>query len=239
MKNKLAARTVVMLILSVFLSTPALGYAGSQPPLSRSVSLSASATKIKAPSISVKSVGNAFLRISWKKCKGAVKYAIYRASNGSKYERIFTTSKLQYDNIFLRTNTEYYYKVKAISKFGKESQFSKIKHNMITLTLGTYKGYFGVPDFGRYFDVPLVDSYKTESETVFIYDGGDLLVKGYSMEEVAGMYGDLLQNYGLIYTNNYYDPEAHSVNYAFERNKKKTQVIMGATREGIVIHVLV
>ncbi len=238
MKKRFKSVIVVMLILSVGLAVSSICHAETLYAASDSVVMNASASKLNAPSISVKSVKNTFLKISWKKCKGAAKYEVYRAFKDGKYKRIVTTTKLHYEDIFLKNNTKYFYKVRAVSKTGKKSSFSKIKYKMITLTEGTYKEHFGVPDFGNYFDVPLIEHYTNADESVFVYHGGDLLRKGYQMEEVVSFYGNVLQDYGFLYTGHYYDPEEHASNYTFERNGKESEVIMGVTPDGMIIHVL-
>ena len=58
-------------------------------------------------------------KISWKKVNGAVKYKVYRKKADGKFILVKTTTKRIYESKNLAYNTQYTYKVKAISKDGK------------------------------------------------------------------------------------------------------------------------
>ncbi len=97
-------------------------------------SLAATST-IKKPVVTVKSVDDNYLKISWKKCTGATKYAVYRAtSKTGKYKKLTTTTKLYYYDDTGKNKTTYYYKVMALGKNSKKSAYSAIKSGKINFT---------------------------------------------------------------------------------------------------------
>lgn len=66
-------------------------------------------TKLKKSKVKKKSV-----KLSWKKCSGAVSYTVYRASKKKgKYKKIKTVKKTSYTDKKLKRKKTYYYKVKA------------------------------------------------------------------------------------------------------------------------------
>ena len=63
-------------------------------------------------------------KIKWKKINGAKKYVVYRATKGSKYKKVDTTTKLS--KTFKRTfKHTYYYKVRAYKILNGEKIYSK------------------------------------------------------------------------------------------------------------------
>ncbi len=79
-------------------------------------------SSVEKPKITVKVVDNAYTKISWQKCKGAVKYEIYRrpiSTNKNYYQKIATTKNLKYNDRKITNDFTTRYKVKAIDKNGK------------------------------------------------------------------------------------------------------------------------
>ncbi|MCI7368830.1 MAG: hypothetical protein MSM72_00540, partial [Firmicutes bacterium] len=62
-------------------------------------------------------------KISWSKVDGAVKYKVYRSTDGKKYDLLATTTGTSITNTKAKIGTKYYYKVKAVNA-GAESEFS-------------------------------------------------------------------------------------------------------------------
>ncbi|MGN1017562.1 MAG: leucine-rich repeat protein, partial [Oscillospiraceae bacterium] len=63
-------------------------------------------------------------KISWSKVDGAVKYQVYRSTDGKKYDLLATTTGTSITNTKAKIGTKYYYKVKAVNANGDESEFS-------------------------------------------------------------------------------------------------------------------
>lgn len=84
----------------------------------------ATPTKVKVKKLKTKAKNTKYanLRITWKKNKNAVKYAVYRSTKEkSGYKRIATVTTAKYTDKNKRKGKTYYYKIKAI--------FSNIKCN--------------------------------------------------------------------------------------------------------------
>ena len=64
-------------------------------------------------------------KISWSKVEGAVKYQVYRSTDGKKYDLLATTTGTSITNTKAKIGTKYYYKVKAVNA-GAESEFSNV-----------------------------------------------------------------------------------------------------------------
>lgn len=72
---------------------------------------------LASPVVKAKSTAKKQVKVTWKKVKGAKKYAIYRAtSKNGKYTKVATVTKLNYTNKKLKSGKTYYYKVRAIAK---------------------------------------------------------------------------------------------------------------------------
>ena len=65
-------------------------------------------------------------KISWSKVEGAVKYKVYRSTDGKKYDLLATTTGTSITNTKAKIGTKYYYKVKAVNA-GAESEFSNVE----------------------------------------------------------------------------------------------------------------
>ena len=68
-------------------------------------------------------------KISWSKVEGAVKYKVYRSTDGKKYGLLATTTGTSITNTKAKAKigTKYYYKVKAVNASGAESAYSNVK----------------------------------------------------------------------------------------------------------------
>ena len=64
-------------------------------------------------------------KISWSKVEGAVKYQVYRSTDGKKYDLLATTTGTSITNTKAKIGTKYFYKVKAVNA-GAESEFSNV-----------------------------------------------------------------------------------------------------------------
>ncbi len=65
--------------------------------------------------------------ISWGKVDGAVKYNIYRSTDGKTYKYLSYTTKLSCTNTKATVGTKYYYMVTAVNANGVESDYSNAK----------------------------------------------------------------------------------------------------------------
>ncbi|MEE0741561.1 MAG: hypothetical protein U0M21_04725, partial [Emergencia sp.] len=66
-------------------------------------------------------------QVEWKKVDGASKYEVYRAtSKDGTYTKTFTTAGTTYINTSAKAGDTYYYKVRAVSASGMNSEFSDI-----------------------------------------------------------------------------------------------------------------
>lgn len=66
-------------------------------------------------------------KLSWNKVDGAVRYYIYRSTNGRDYKYLTYTTKTSYTNTKTTIGTTYYYKVMAVDAYGTASELSKAK----------------------------------------------------------------------------------------------------------------
>ena len=66
-------------------------------------------------------------KISWNAVDGAVKYWIYRSTDGKTFKYYDSTTKTSYTNKSTTIGTTYYYKVKAVKANGAASDFSVSK----------------------------------------------------------------------------------------------------------------
>lgn len=201
MKKLLKKSCCIIIALSLIMSVPVYSFADTELTSTRGVEMSAMASKSKPskPIITVKPVNNDYIKVSWKKCKNASKYLVYRKVSGGKYKKIATTSKMHYNDYAVRYNVKYYYKVIAKNKSGAKGNFSSVKYNKIKLNTDCYYGFFGIPDFGKAFNIGLEDYYMDEYCIGFIYRGGSIIKAGYEATEIIDLYSDLLQEYGFDY----------------------------------------
>ena len=95
-----------------------------------SYSAAQSVMVLKAPSITVGTDSNK-IKLSWKAVSGAVKYEVYRSTDNKTFKRLTTTSKLSYTNSSVKTETTYYYKVRAVDENGGVGAYSSVKKALI------------------------------------------------------------------------------------------------------------
>ncbi len=223
----------IMLAFSIILTVPMVSFANTSNSNSQTVTMEAMASKLKKPIITVKSVSNNYLKVSWKKCSGASKYSVYRKVAGGKYKRVITTSKLYYKDYNVRYNVKYYYKVKAVGKNGKTSSYSSVKYSKTKLNKDCYYGFYGIPDFGKHFNIDYEDYYIDEYETGFRYPGSEIINEGHSANEVIGLYSDLLKEYGFVYKGTSLVND--TMIYYFARNYLESTVCIEYDSYGITI----
>ncbi len=99
---------------------------------------------VVAPVIKITTV-NGKPKISWSKVDGAVKYYIYRSTDGKKYSRITWTAKTSYTYENATIGTKYYYQIKAVRADGAESDYSNAKNTVCkpavpVVTVSRYNG---------------------------------------------------------------------------------------------------
>ncbi|MCI8608973.1 MAG: hypothetical protein HFE73_04945 [Firmicutes bacterium] len=144
MKSKKGAKFILSLfiIIALLASQASVSFAISGSDFEENLYLPVSSS-IETPVIKVKNVNNNYLRISWKRCTNAKSYEVFQSSErDGLYHRVGTTTKPYFNDKTVWANTDYYYKVRAISKNGKKSsQFSTIKKGRIT-----FKGKILLPE---------------------------------------------------------------------------------------------
>jgi len=86
-------------------------------------------TKPAKPVITANVQGINGVKVTWKSTKGAIKYKVYRKKAGGKYVLVKTTASTVYLGNGLAYDTNYTYKVKAVSKNNK---FTESKEKAIT-----------------------------------------------------------------------------------------------------------
>ncbi len=94
-----------------------------------------------APTVSISRSGGK-AKLSWKAVSGATKYWVYRSTDGKKYTRVISTTKLSYTDSKSKSGTKYYYKVMAIAVVNNTnvgSAYSAIKTITTTLAKPTVK----------------------------------------------------------------------------------------------------
>ena len=70
-------------------------------------------TSLAKPSVSI-TTSNGKPKIYWNAVDGAVKYWVYRSTDGKTFKYYDSTTKASYTNLSAKKNTKYYYKVKAV-----------------------------------------------------------------------------------------------------------------------------
>lgn len=84
------------------------------------------ATLTKAPSVTLKAKSKS-VTVSWKKVSGAAKYVVYKSSDGKKWTKVASTSKLSYTVTKLSAGRKIYIRVTALNAYSKESAPSAAK----------------------------------------------------------------------------------------------------------------
>ena len=84
-------------------------------------------------------------KISWSKVGSAVKYQVYRSTDGKTYTSLIVTTKTSVTNTSAKIGTTYYYKAVAIRTDGIRSDYSNIKSKKCTpaapvVTVSRYNG---------------------------------------------------------------------------------------------------
>lgn len=80
-------------------------------------------TELEMPIVTLKSLDKSSIEVTWKDCKNAKSYRIYRRKSGEDYptEPTYTTSGLSIKDTGLDSNTLYYYRVYSVDGNGKVS----------------------------------------------------------------------------------------------------------------------
>ena len=81
---------------------------------------------IAAPTLSI-TTSSGKPKLSWNAVDGAVKYEIYRSTDGKSFKKYDSTTKTTYTNTSTTIGTTYYYKVKAVKENGAVSAYSATK----------------------------------------------------------------------------------------------------------------
>lgn len=93
--------------------------------VNETASVTISLKKLKAPTKLKAKAGDKKVTLSWKKAKGAEKYAIYRSTRkDSGYKKIASTTKTKFVDKKLKSGKRYYYKVRTLRGSAK-SGFTK------------------------------------------------------------------------------------------------------------------
>ena len=84
-------------------------------------------------------------KISWSKVDSAVKYQVYRSTDGKTYTSLIVTTKTSVTNTGAKIGTTYYYKAVAIRTDGIRSDYSNVKRIKCTpaapvVTISRYNG---------------------------------------------------------------------------------------------------
>lgn len=109
----------IMAMLTGLFATMTESYAASLP---------------KTSITSLSRTSNNTLQVKWKKVPGAVKYKVYRLKSGGKWTHVRTTTGTTYKSPALTYHKKYYFKVKAVNKYGSgyysttKSIYTKYKH---------------------------------------------------------------------------------------------------------------
>ena len=83
-------------------------------------------TLTSAPAVTLKSSKSKTAVASWKKVTGASKYIVYKSTDGKKWTKVTTTTKLTYTLTKLTGGKKIYVKVVAVNAYGKSSAYSKV-----------------------------------------------------------------------------------------------------------------
>ncbi|MDD6830251.1 MAG: leucine-rich repeat protein [Firmicutes bacterium] len=85
--------------------------------------------KLAAPELKI-TTSSGKPKVYWNEVDGAVKYWLYRSTDGVKFNYYDTTTSTNYTNRSTTIGTTYYYKVKAIDANDARSEFSVVKSIM-------------------------------------------------------------------------------------------------------------
>ena len=85
--------------------------------------------KLAAPELKI-TTSSGKPKVYWNEVDGAVKYWLYRSTDGVKFNYYDTTTSTNYTNRSTTIGTTYYYKVKAIDANDARSEFSVVKRIM-------------------------------------------------------------------------------------------------------------
>ena len=85
--------------------------------------------KLAAPELKI-TTSSGKPKVYWNEVDGAVKYWLYRSTDGVKFNYYDTTTSTNYTNRSTNIGTTYYYKVKAIDANDARSEFSVVKRIM-------------------------------------------------------------------------------------------------------------
>ena len=85
------------------------------------------ATLTGVPSVTLKPSKSKTATASWKKVTGASKYVVYKSTDGKKWTKVTTTTKLAYTFTKLTGGRKIYVKVTALNAYGKASAYSSAK----------------------------------------------------------------------------------------------------------------
>lgn len=173
-----------------------------------------------------------------KKCSGATKYWVYRAEQGGKYRRVKITTKTYYVDKTVKYNKKYSYKVKAVGKNGKTSSFSNIKSGLIKCDDFTFTDFFGVADFGFWFECDPYDVYYNDSGVVYSYSLADVTADGLSLVDAAELYSTWLDIYGFDFLEEYYSDEFDTYNYMYIRKYDNLSLLTALSEDGLMIFVV-
>lgn len=80
----------------------------------------------KVSGLKASSVTTTSLKLSWSKAAGAVKYEVYRSTDGKKWTKIATTTSTSLTVKKLSTAKSYQFKVRAVSKLNKYGDYSSV-----------------------------------------------------------------------------------------------------------------
>lgn len=160
MKKKGLVITLVITLLTVFSIT----------------TVSYGATALGVPKVTVKSVNQDYLKISWNKVTGATKYSVYRSpSKYGTYKKVKTTSARYYNDKTVKNKTTYFYKVRA-SKGGTYGKYSIAKSGKIAFNgkITLSKDFFPLQEGSS--ATVMVNVKGTNDDVVASYDNEHLNV---------------------------------------------------------------
>ena len=85
-------------------------------------------TLTSAPAVTLKSSKSKTAVATWKKVTGASKYTVYKSTDGKKWTKVTTTTKLTYTLTKLSGGKKIYVKVTAVNAYSNESAASTVKN---------------------------------------------------------------------------------------------------------------
>ena len=160
MKNRKVRIIITGLIAAMMIATPVVGIQDSNL-FTGCGGIAQAATKPSAPVITVKATSNSEITISWKALKNAYSYNVYRSVTKNKgFKQIATVSENIYEDVELKDNTTYYYKVDAYVALGSGAENAQTglsdikaattkKDSFITIKNKKYSIYSRTLDLGN------------------------------------------------------------------------------------------